>query len=94
MKAIALVVVIFLAVSPAFAAEQGFMFKSNPAIAEVKPKKPVKVKLKRSEDGRYSWELNGDDAEEVMKADRQIRRLLKDSAPPEPRPKNGPQESR
>ncbi len=48
----------------------------NPEIQQVKPKKPVKIKLKRSAEGRYTWELSGDDADEIVKADKRLRKLL------------------
>ncbi len=43
-------------------------------IQKVKPEKPVKIKLKRNADGEYSWELNGDNAERVIEADRKLKR--------------------
>ncbi|MBI4842870.1 MAG: hypothetical protein HY809_00895 [Nitrospirae bacterium] len=47
-------------------------FKTLQEIEEVKPEKPVKIKLKRSADGEYSWELNGEDIDKVMEADKRL----------------------
>ncbi|MBM4140690.1 MAG: hypothetical protein FJ242_04225 [Nitrospira sp.] len=56
---------------------KNFQFKKQTEIQQVKPKKPVKIKLKRSADDRYTWELTGDDVDEIVKADRRLRKLLK-----------------
>jgi len=74
-----------LAFTPAFSADKigpvsnrnDFQIKKQPEIQQVKPKKPVKIKLKRSAEGKYSWELSGDDTDEVGRADRRLRKLLK-----------------
>ncbi len=52
-------------------------FKQAPQIADVKPQKPAKIKLKRNSKDDYSWEISGDSVDEVVKADRQLRKLLK-----------------
>lgn len=54
-----------------------FQFKKQPEIQQVKPKKPVKIKLKRSGDGKYTWELTGDDVDEIVNTDKRLRKLLK-----------------
>jgi len=56
---------------------KNFQFKKQPEIQQVKPKKPVRIKLKRSSDDKYTWEITGDDADEIVRADRKLRRLLK-----------------
>ncbi len=56
--------------------QQEAVFKQRPEIAEIKPDKTVKIKLKRSADGNYSWELSGDDAEQVIQADRKLKESL------------------
>ncbi|MEW6213982.1 MAG: hypothetical protein AB1478_02065 [Nitrospirota bacterium] len=63
--------------SPVFPENKNFQFKKQPEIQQVKPKKPVKIKLKRLAEGRYTWELTGDDVNEIVRTDRQLRRLLK-----------------
>jgi hypothetical protein len=50
--------------------------KKQPAIQQVKPKKPVKIRLKRSSEGKYTWDLAGDDADEVVRTDRRLKKLL------------------
>jgi len=69
---------IFLVFNPAFSADKdSFQIKKQPEIQQVKPKKPVNIKLKRSVQGKYSWELSGDDTDEVVRADKRLRQLLK-----------------
>ena len=69
-----------LAVSTAWPAEQGsFHFKKLNELQRIQPKKPVRIKLKRTVKGEYGWELSGDDAEEILKVDRELRKVLKPS---------------
>jgi hypothetical protein len=56
---------------------QAFQFTKNPEIQQVKPKKPVRIKLKRTAKGVYSWDLTGDDIDEILKIDKQLRRTFK-----------------
>ena len=53
-----------------------FQFKKQPELQQIKPKKPVKIKLRRSPKDEYTWELAGDDAEEIVKTDRRLRKML------------------
>jgi len=50
--------------------------RKQPEIQQVKPRKPVRIKLKRSTEGKYTWDLSGDDADEIVKADKRLRKLL------------------
>jgi hypothetical protein len=52
-------------------------FKKRPEIQQVKPQKPVKIKLKRLADGKYTWDLTGDDVDEIVRVDRRLKKLLK-----------------
>jgi len=54
-----------------------FQVKKQPEIQQVKPKKPAKIKLRRSAENKYTWEITGDDVDEIIRADRRIRKLLK-----------------
>jgi hypothetical protein len=54
--------------------DEGFRFGKNPAIEQVRPKKPVTIKLRRTAEGKYSWDITGDDAQEIINADRRLRR--------------------
>ena len=54
-----------------------FQFKKQTEIQQVKPKKPVKIKLKRLADGKYTWDLTGDDVDELVRVDRRLKKLLK-----------------
>jgi hypothetical protein len=68
---------ILLLLSPVYPENKNFQFKKQLEIQQVKPKKPVKIKLKRSAEHKYTWEITGDDVDEIVKADRRLRRLLK-----------------
>lgn len=41
-----------------------------------KPKKPLRIKLHRNKNGEYSWDITGESVDEVVKADRRLRKLL------------------
>jgi hypothetical protein len=75
--------IFFLSVSgflftPSFASEhKPLTFKKQPEIQRIKPKKPVKIKLKRLANGTYTWDLTGVDVEEILNIDRQLREQLK-----------------
>ena len=57
---------------------QDAAFKQQPEIMEIRPQRPVKIKLKRGTTGQYSWDLSGDDADKVLEADRKLREGLKE----------------
>ncbi len=52
------------------------VFGQAPEIREIRPQKPVKIKLKRNARGAYSWELTGDNADRIIGADRKLRESL------------------
>ena len=61
----------------AYAAEKdNFQFKKQTELQQIKPKKPVKIKLRRSAKDEYTWELTGDDADEILKTDKKLRKML------------------
>lgn len=70
---------ITFAVTFVFTAEDkaNFEFKKQPEIQQIKPKKPVKIKFKRSPENKCSWELSGDDADEIARVDRRLQKLSK-----------------
>ncbi|MBI4686921.1 MAG: hypothetical protein HY756_03955 [Nitrospirae bacterium] len=53
------------------------VFKEVPQIQEIKPEKPPKIKLKRNAKDDYSWEISGEDVDEVIKIDRRLKSKLK-----------------
>lgn len=66
-----------LSVTTVHAVEKdGFQFKKQPELQQVKPKKPVKIKLKRSAKDDYTWELTGDDADDIIRIDKKLRKML------------------
>ncbi|MEF9438728.1 MAG: hypothetical protein L0922_08365 [Candidatus Mariimomonas ferrooxydans] len=48
-------------------------FKQLSELQEVKPHKPVKIKLKRNAKGAYSWDISGNNADEIIEADKKLR---------------------
>ena len=52
--------------------------QQQPEIIEIRPQRPVKIKLKRGTTGQYSWDLSGDDTDRVLEADRKLREGLKE----------------
>jgi hypothetical protein len=74
---VTLFISIIFSVSLAFSeVKKGFQFRKQPEIQQVKPKKPVRIKLKRSANGKYTWDITGDDVDEAVKADKRLRKLL------------------
>jgi hypothetical protein len=64
-------------VPAAYAAEKDyFQFKKQTELQQIKPKKPVKIKLRRSAKDEYTWELSGDDADEIVKTNKRLRKML------------------
>ncbi|HAK88216.1 MAG: hypothetical protein A2077_07385 [Nitrospirae bacterium GWC2_46_6] len=57
--------------------KQSFQFSQDRQIQQIKSKKPVKIKLHRTQKGEYSWDLTGDNTDDVVQADRRLRKLLK-----------------
>jgi hypothetical protein len=53
-----------------------FQIKKQPEIQQVRPRKPVKIRLKRSAEGKYTWDLTGDDVDQIVKADKRLKKLL------------------
>ncbi len=72
-----LALILLFCVTASFAADNGgFQFKKQPQLQQIRPKKPVKIKLKRTSKDDYSWELTGDDVDEVVRTDKRLKRLL------------------
>jgi hypothetical protein len=68
--------VVFLSDSVFTIENKNIQIKKQPEIQQIKPKKPVKIKLKRTAEGKYTWELSGDDVNEIVRADRKLRKLV------------------
>lgn len=58
--------------------EQPMVFKQVPEIRKIQPEREVKIRLKRSTKGEYSWDISGDDTEEIIKTDKKLRESLKE----------------
>ncbi len=52
------------------------VFKQEPEIQEIKPISRVKIKLKRNAKGQYSWDISGTDADEILEADKKLKKEL------------------
>lgn len=72
----ALLLLAFIAWAAPTEKNSGFQLKKDQELQQIKPKKPVKIKLKRTPKNEYSWELAGDDVDELIKTDRRLRKLL------------------
>jgi len=59
------------------AGQNDTVFKQIPELKQIKPERSVKIKLKRSTRGDYSWDLNGEDADKVIAVDRKLRDSLR-----------------
>ena len=58
--------------------KEGAVFKKETELQDIKPRTPVKIKLKRNKNGEYSWDLNGSDADDNMleSAHQELLRIL------------------
>ncbi len=52
------------------------VFRQLPEIREIRPQRPVKIKLKRNVSGSYSWELRGDNAGAIIEIDKKMRESI------------------
>ncbi len=74
---IGILVSLHLTLIPVFSADnKPLQIRKQPEIQQIRPKKPVKIKLKRTGEGKYTWDLTGDDLDEIVKADKKLRKLL------------------
>jgi hypothetical protein len=51
-------------------------YKVIPEIRDVRPDRPIKIKLKRNAKGSYSWELTGEDVDRLIEIDRKLRESI------------------
>lgn len=59
------------------AEKNDLQFSRQPEIQQIRPKKPVKIKVHRNAKGEYSWELGGDNVDEIVNTDKRLRKALK-----------------
>ncbi|NJD54935.1 MAG: hypothetical protein FIA94_00860 [Nitrospirae bacterium] len=71
-----IIVLTMISVTACAADKEDLQVKKQPELQQIKPKKPVKIKLRRSPKDEYTWELSGDDADEIVKTDRKLRKML------------------
>jgi hypothetical protein len=60
----------------AAAQQQSFSLVKNRDVQAVKPKKPVSIKLRRSASGQYSWDITGNNVDDVYRTDSRLRKML------------------
>ncbi len=53
-----------------------FEFKKDREIMQIIPPKPVKIKVRRNTRGEYSWELTGDNVEEIVKINKTLEQEI------------------
>ena len=64
--------------TPAYSSDNNDLtFKKQPEIQQIIPHKPVKIKLKRLANGTYTWDLTGDNVQEIIRIDRELRKQLR-----------------
>ncbi len=79
---LALVTLSFIFSLQAFAADAksgqpALQVTKQPDIQAVKPKRPAKVRLHRNAKNEYTWDITADSADEVVRTDARLRKLLK-----------------
>jgi hypothetical protein len=52
-------------------------FKKDAKVMQAKPWKVVHIKLKMDAKGEYTWELHGDDVDEILKVNAKLEQQLK-----------------
>ena len=67
---------VFLVNSALSSDNKNLQVRKQPELQQIKPKKPVKIKLKHSPDGKYTWDLTGDDVDDIVRADKRLKKLL------------------
>jgi len=78
LKGLSVVLLILWCTGTAVSAERtDIQFTKQPEIQQVRPQKPVKIRLHRTAKGEYSWDLNGDNVDEIVNTDKKLRKLLK-----------------
>ncbi len=53
-----------------------FKQESKEEVLQIIPKKPVRIELRRTAKGKYSWTLKGEDVEEIIKIDSRLRNTI------------------
>ena len=71
------IVILLISATSAFSADEGFKFYKSPEIRQERQQKPVRIKLKRLKSGKYTWDLTGDNAEDIIEADKKLREYIK-----------------
>lgn len=70
------ILILFPVLLAGAADKEGFQFKKQPELQQIKPKKPVRIKLKRTAKDDYSWELTGDDVDDIIRTDKKLRQMM------------------
>lgn len=83
MRKLFIIISIFLFLAFTFSTDTSFsqtqvQVTKDKALQYAKPKKPVKIKLHRDKKGEYSWDITGENVDDVIRADRRLRQLLKE----------------
>ena len=80
----AVVLFILLLIVPSCSGQEdgqgGFKQTVDAEVGEKRPKKPVRINLKRTAEGKYSWEITGDNPDEIIEADKKLRKYIKPGA--------------
>jgi len=55
-----------------------FQEEVDQQILQIIPQKPVRITLKRTVKGNYSWELRGEDIKEIIKIDKKLKEYIEE----------------
>jgi len=53
--------------------DKEFLITKDDSLSSIKPGKSVRIQLKRNTKGKYSWDIKGDDVEQIIEADRKLK---------------------
>jgi predicted secreted protein len=75
-----MVIILMLSTITCYAEQPSkLVYSKDKNIIKMQPKSPVKIKFKRDSKGVYSWEINGEDAGEIIRNNKMLEdKLIKE----------------
>lgn len=56
--------------------DKEFRITKDDSLSSIKPGKSVRIQLKRNTKGKYSWDIKGDDVEQIIETDRKLKNSI------------------
>ena len=56
--------------------KQSFARTTDQEVIQLTPKKPTRIVLKKTSKGKYTWELKGEDVEDIISIDGRLRKYI------------------